>query len=150
MIAPTSPTVYNVGMSDPTPATSPSVAWVGWVLCAAVFMMLAGVLTVIEGLVALFNDDYYAEVGDAPVLFNLTTWGVIHVVLGVALVVVGYALFKGSRWAVPAAAGAIGLNIISHFLFAAANPAWALMAIAINGFTLWAVLVHGADTVEPH
>ena len=81
--------------------------------------------------------------------FNMTTWGIIHLVLGVGLVVVGYALLKGSEWANVAAAIILGLNIISTFLFASAYPAWAFILIAINGFTLWAVLVHGRRGDRP-
>ncbi len=136
-------------MSNASPRPTASTAWVGWIVCAAAFMMLAGVLGAIEGLVAIFNDDYYADVGGRLVIFNMTTWGVIHLVLGVGLVAVGYALLKGSQWATIAAAAVLGLNIISTFLFASAYPAWAFMLIAINGFTLWAILVHGREVTAP-
>ena len=49
--------------------------WVGWTLFAAVIMMLVGAFHVIQGLVALFKDEYYA-VGASGLVLNVRLHGV--------------------------------------------------------------------------
>ena len=61
--------------------------WVGWVVFAAVIMMVHGTFTAIQGLSALIRDEAYWVTnadGEVNVLtFNITTWGWIHLLLGI-------------------------------------------------------------------
>ena len=58
--------------------------WVGWVLFAAVIMFTAGFINIIEGLVALFKDDYYQVRPSGLVLkVDYTTWGWTLLIFGV-------------------------------------------------------------------
>src|SRR5262245_41054151 len=67
--------------------------WAGWVLFAAVIMMLLGTFHAIQGLVALFKDEYFAVDTSRLVLsVGYTTWGIVHVVFGVILVIAGISL----------------------------------------------------------
>ena len=78
------------------PATPPSGAAVGLILFAGIMMIMVGVFQAIQGVVALFNDTFYM-VGQKWVFsFNVTTWGWIHLLAGVVLVVAGYFLFQGA------------------------------------------------------
>ena len=53
--------------------------WVGWIGFAGVIMMMLGTFHAIQGLVALFNDEYYL-VGSSGLVVSLdyTAWGWIH------------------------------------------------------------------------
>ena len=74
--------------------------WVGWVLFAAVIMFTAGFINIIEGLVALFKDDYYQVRPSGLVLkVDYTTWGWTLLIFGAVLVVVGYGVAVGQTWA---------------------------------------------------
>ena len=53
--------------------------WVGWVYFAALLLILNGVFQTIMGIVALFNGQVYTVINDNVVLFNLATWGFVHI-----------------------------------------------------------------------
>ena len=58
--------------------------WVGWVVFAAVILMIHGTFTAIQGLSALFRDDaYWVTNGGNVLTFNVTAWGWIHLILGI-------------------------------------------------------------------
>ncbi|WP_253854956.1 DUF7144 family membrane protein [Prauserella alba] len=114
----------------------------GWVTFASIMLVLVGLFNVLFGLVALFEQDYYV-VGDAGLLvFDLTGWGWIHLVIGGAAVLAGVALTTGATWARAVAAGLAGLNALAQVAFLPAYPAWSLVAIALDVLVIWAVVVH--------
>src|SRR4051812_12690365 len=57
--------------------------WTGLVFFAAVMMILLGFFQAIEGLAAIFNDDYY-HVTQSGLLVNVdySVWGWVHLLLG--------------------------------------------------------------------
>src|SRR5439155_1998275 len=74
--------------------------WVGWVLFGAVIMFVAGFINIIEGLVALFKDDYYQVRPSGLVLHvNYTAWGWTLLIFGVVLAATGYGVAVGMTWA---------------------------------------------------
>jgi hypothetical protein len=83
-----------------TRATSESrtTGWVGWVFFAGVMVMILGTFQAIEGLVALFNDEYYV-VGSNGLVVSLdyTAWGWVHLIVGVLAVVIGFGVIAGNR-----------------------------------------------------
>ena len=64
-------------------ATS-ATGWVGWIAFGAVMMMMLGVLNAISGLAAIFNDAVFVSSSRGALIFNLTTWGWIHLILGLS------------------------------------------------------------------
>src|SRR5947209_4860173 len=48
---------------------------VGWIFFAAVIMIITGVLDLVEGLIAVFRDTYYALAPDQIIVFDTTAWG---------------------------------------------------------------------------
>ena len=60
--------------------------WVGLIVFAAFLMWLLGFFQAIAGFAAIVNDDYYKTAPDRLLLVNsYTTWGWIHLILGVAI-----------------------------------------------------------------
>jgi hypothetical protein len=122
-----------------------STAWVGWIWFAAVMMVLVGTFNVIYGLVALFEDRYYVVGPQGLLVFDLTQWGWIHLIVGAAAVVAGMALFSGALWARIIAVLLASVNAIAQLAFMPAYPAWSLIAIALDVVVIWAVIVHGDE-----
>lgn len=123
--------------------------WVGWVIFAGVMMLINGAFGAIAGFVALFKDDYY-QVGSNGLVLNVnyTTWGWIHIVLGVAIAIAGLALLVGQTWARVVAVIGASLSALTQFAFVAAYPLWALIMIAIDVFVIYAIVVHGREARE--
>jgi hypothetical protein len=137
---------------EPTPTTTreggfyekPS-RWGGWIIFAAVMMILVGALNAMHGLVAIFNDDWVVWTNRGDVYLDLTTWGWIHLGVGLAVVVAGFGLFTGNVLARAVAVLVAGVSIIANFLYMPAYPVWALTIIAIDVFVIYALTAHGRD-----
>jgi len=116
---------------------------VGWIWFASAITVLAGLFTVVEGLVALYDRDYYV-IGPAGLLvFSLAGWGWLHLVVGVLVVVTGIALSAGSQWARVLTVALAGFNALAQLTFLSAYPFWGTIVIALDVLVIWAVIVHG-------
>jgi hypothetical protein len=116
---------------------------------AGIFMVMAGSFHVIQGLVALFNDEFYVTTGDYLFRFDLTTWGWVHLIAGIVVASGGVALFQGAAWARALAVLLAGVSILANFLWMPYYPIWSLTLIAFNMFVIWAVTAHGRDIAKP-
>ena len=79
--------------------TEPNSAAVGLTVFAAVMLMMIGAFQAIAGLVALLNDEFYVVGAKYVFQFDVTTWGWIHLILGVLAAVAGYFVLSGAVWA---------------------------------------------------
>ena len=123
--------------------------WVGWVLFAAVILFIGGAVNIIEGLVALFKDDYYeVRPSGLVVHVNYTSWGWTLLAIGAALVLVGYGVAMGYTWARVTAVVLACLNAVVNLAFIAAYPVWALLVIALDVIVIYALVVHGREAKE--
>ena len=124
----------------------PASGWVGWVVFAAVFMIVIGAMNAIQGLAALFRDEaYWVTLGGSVVTFDVTTWGWIHLIFGILLVLVGVLLMRGSTFARVLGIALVSLNLIAQFSWATLYPFWSLIAIAIDVAIIYALIVHGRE-----
>ena len=62
-------------------------------------MMMLGVLNAISGLAAIFNDSLFVAGRNGILVFDVTVWGWIHLILGLVVVFTGFALMTGAMWA---------------------------------------------------
>ena len=130
------------------PATPPSGAAMGLILFAGIMMIMVGVFQAIQGVVALFNDTFYV-VGQKWVFsFNVTTWGWIHLLAGVVLVVAGYFLFQGAVWARVVGVSVAIISAVLSFMWLPYYPIWSILIIALDVFIIWALTVHGRDVAQ--
>ncbi|MGW6376780.1 DUF7144 family membrane protein [Rhodococcus sp. NPDC055112] len=106
---------------------------------AAVLLVTAGVLQVLQGIAAVGNDAVYTVGVDYTYKLDLSAWGWIHIVLGVAIALVGVALFGAGIWARTLAIVIAGLSIIANFLWLPYAPGWAVLVIALDVVVIWAV-----------
>jgi hypothetical protein len=123
----------------------PRSRWGGWIVFAAVMLLLVGTLNAIHGLVAIFNDEWVVWRNGADLYFDLTTWGWIHLIVGILLILTGLGLFSGNVLARTIAVLVAGLSLIVNFLYMPAYPVWALTIIAIDVFVIYALTAHGRD-----
>ena len=120
-------------MTTDTDYGSTGTAWTGWVIFAAVVMLVMGALDVIQGIAALVKDDVYLVTGSGLlVTSNFTAWGWSLIIWGIVLVITGGALFVGKEWARWVAIIAVIVNLIGQFAWFPAYPLWSLVAIALG------------------
>ena len=114
-----------------------------WLTFAAAYLLLAGGMTLIWGIVALGNKSAFRE--DGLVWSSLETWGWIAIGIGVLQILAGLMLL-GRQFAGQWLAGVLAVfGIFVHFLALGAYPVWSVIALVTNGLVLWAVTAHGDD-----
>jgi hypothetical protein len=111
----------------------------GWLVFAGVLMVFGGFMTLFAGIAAIANDDVFVATNDYVYRFDLTGWGWIHLILGIVIVLAGFALFQGATWARVVGVVLVGLAMIANFLWLPYAPFWAIVLIAIDGFVIWAL-----------
>jgi hypothetical protein len=120
--------------------------WTGWIVFAAVILFLGGLLQIMEGLVALFDEGYYAVGSDGLVVHvDYTVWGVVHLLVGTLACLIGIGLLTGNMVARGAAVFLAGFSALANLVFLAASPAWSLLIIALDIVVIYAVVVHGGE-----
>jgi hypothetical protein len=119
--------------------------WGGWIIFASVMLVIGGALNAMHGLVAIFNDEWVVWGNRANLYLDLTTWGWIHVAVGIVVVLAGFGLLTGNVLARALAVLVAGASIVANFLYMPAYPVWALTIIAIDVFVIYALTAHGRD-----
>jgi hypothetical protein len=124
-------------------------AWVGWIAFAGVIMALLGTFHVLEGIVALFKDDYFqVDRGGLTVEVDYTVWGWVHIVAGAIVATAGIFVFAGKLWARVVGVLVAMVSAIVNIGFLAAHPIWSVTMIAMSLLIIWALTVHGREIVE--
>ena len=65
---------------------------------AGIMLATLGVFQIFEAIAALANDDIYVKSVNYVFQFDLTTWGWIHLILGIVAVATGLGLMAGQTW----------------------------------------------------
>ncbi|PRZ03255.1 hypothetical protein BCE75_11468 [Isoptericola sp. CG 20/1183] len=115
----------------------------GFIVFAAVMMMLAGSFQAVAGLVGIFQDDFYVTTSNYLLRLDTTTWGWIHLLLGVLVLLVGFAVLSGRTWGRVVGIGLASLSALANFIFIPYYPVWSLVVIAVDVFVIWALAAHG-------
>jgi uncharacterized membrane protein len=108
-------------------------------------MMLAGTFQVLAGLVAIFENEFYATTKDYVFQFDATAWGWIHLLVGLALGLAGFGVLRGNLAARLVGIGLASLSAIANFLFIPYYPFWSMAVIALDIFVIWALAAHGGE-----
>jgi hypothetical protein len=115
----------------------------GWAEGGAVFagIMLAtlGVFQILEGIAAIAKDDVFVRGVNYAFEFDLTTWGWIHLLLGVVAVLTGIGLLMNQVWANILGLVIAVLSAFSSFAFLPYYPLWSLVLLGFDIFIIWAL-----------
>ena len=118
----------------------------GGVVFAAAMMIVIGVFQAIEGLVAIFDDDWYVVTRHYTFDLDVTAYGWIHLILGIVILLAGCALFAGKVWGGVLAIFLAILSAIANFFFIPYYPFWSITIIALCVWVIWSVTRPGAVT----
>jgi hypothetical protein len=114
-------------------------AWVGWVVFAAVTMVMIGVLNIIEGIVALVDNQRLVVAPDRLYVVNLRGWGWTVLISGVILLITGLGLFTANTAARIAAIVVVTLHAITQVGWLGAYPVWSVLMIVLDIVVLFAL-----------
>jgi hypothetical protein len=109
----------------------------GWASFAAVVLFMVGMLNFFWGLAGVLNSDVLTVGGTEVMLWSLTAWGWIHLLVGVLMVLTAVGLFAMQEWARWTAVFFAALNAIVQIAVITAFPIWSLLIIALNVIVIY-------------
>ncbi|MFC9787683.1 hypothetical protein [Rhodococcus sp. NPDC127528] len=116
-------------------------------IAAAILLLTVGILQIFQGISAVAKDNVLVVGPQYTYQFNITTWGWIHIVVGILIALTGFALLSGATWARIAAIFLAALSIIANFLWLPYYPLWSILIIALDVVVIWAVTTWDTDRV---
>src|SRR5262245_36219521 len=123
-------------------------AAVGWTAFAAFMMIIIGGWWLIAGLVALVNGDFFVEARKYIFQFSSTTWGWIHLIVGILVLLAGFGLFTGAVWARTVGVLMALLTTLVGFAWLPWYPFWAILIVIASIAVIWALTAHGRDIAQ--
>jgi hypothetical protein len=133
---------------SPTSQGSPTsgTRGVGGALFAGTLMIIGGFFWFLEGLAGVVHNAFYKPVQD---YYNIsaTTWGWVHMLLGILVLAAGFAVFAGQTWARVTGIILASVSAIVNFFFIPWYPVWAITIIAIDIWVIHALSVYQPDEI---
>jgi hypothetical protein len=128
--------------------TKQSSGWAGWAAFAGVFLVIAGILQVFDGLVALLRPTYYVVTQKGLAVLNFTSWGWIELIIGVVVLAAGFAILNGHIWGRVVGVIMAGLSLVANLMFIEAYPLWSIVIMVIDALIIYALVVHGGELAD--
>ncbi|MFE0647018.1 hypothetical protein ACFVZH_00320 [Streptomyces sp. NPDC059534] len=123
-------------------------AWAGGLtVFAAVMLALTGLVGIFRGIMAIAEDEVFVSTPNYVFKFDLTSWGWIHLALGLVALIVSFGLYRTATWARVAGVAIAALVMIANFLSMPYYPAWSIVMIAMSGFVIWALCAVRRDEI---
>ena len=124
-------------------APAPGNAWAtGLTMFAGVMLATVGLFQFFQGLAAIIRGSFYVVAPNNVYEFSTSSWGWIHLILGIVLAVTGFFVLTGQTWARMAGIVVAALSALSNFLFIPYYPVWALVIIALDVVVIWALATY--------
>jgi hypothetical protein len=113
----------------------------GWIVFAAIVMLIVGTIDFFEGLVAVIRKQYYVLTPNQIIVFDVKTWGWLTLLWGIVLLIAGLALWTGAGWARWFTIVVASINVVAQlgFLGSATYPLWALTGITLSIVVIYAL-----------
>jgi hypothetical protein len=116
-----------------------------WIAFAGVMMLILGSLDLLWGLAAVLNDEVVVVGGHGVIVFDITTWGWIQLVVGAAVVLTGLGLLVGhgaARWA---GIFLLAFNAVLQIVWFPAAPLWALLMITLDLVLIYQLCINWVE-----
>jgi hypothetical protein len=104
----------------------------GWAFFVGILLFMIGVFNIIWGLTALFDDKALTVGGQGVIVWDLTAWGWIHLLLGIVMVCTALGLFAGRGWARWTAIFFVMVNAFGQIAWIPVHPLWSVLIITLD------------------
>lgn len=105
-------------------------------------MVILGSLDAFWGLAAILNDEIVVVGGQGALIFDITTWGWIHLILGSLVALTGLGLISGNTAARVAGIFFVAVNAVAQIVWFPAAPLWAFLMIILDTVILYQLMVN--------
>lgn len=119
----------------------------GWVIFAAVMLLIVGVLNVIWGIAAIADSKFFIQ-DQKYILSNLNAWGWITLIIGALQLFAGFSLWSGNLYGRIVAIFVASLSALASLMSIPAYPFWSIAIFAIDIIIIYQVSLYGGAGVE--
>ncbi len=114
----------------------------GWVLFAAVIMVLVGAASAFQGLIAILDPTSVTTGDGTTIILDVSTWGWVHLVIGAFIVLAGLGVMAVRTWARIVGIVLAGINLLAQLASADAHPFWSMVVIVLDVVVIYALAVY--------
>jgi hypothetical protein len=100
-------------------------------------MFILGSLDALWGLAAIVNDDVVVVGGSGALIFDITTWGWVHLILGSIVALSGLGLISGNAAARVVGIFVVAVNAIAQIVWFPAAPLWSFLMIILDTIIIY-------------
>ncbi|HXV34416.1 MAG TPA: hypothetical protein VD769_10445 [Gaiellaceae bacterium] len=104
----------------------------GWAFFVGILLFIIGVFNIIWGLTAVFEDEAITVGEQGLIVWDLTAWGWIHLLIGVVQVAAALGLFGGRGWARWVAILFVMINAFGQIAWMPVYPLWSVLIITLD------------------
>jgi hypothetical protein len=120
----------------------------GWLTFAATLLIVSGIFKVLDALWAFKYDDEVDEQVQTIVFErDLSSWGVVWLVVGIVLILAGAAVITGAEWARWVGIVAAGLAAIAFLPWVYFEPFWTILSVSLAMLVVYALATYGGRHV---
>jgi hypothetical protein len=113
----------------------------GWIVFAATVLFMVGMFDAIWGLGAILNDQVVTVGGRGAIVWDITVWGWIHLLIGLVMIATSVGLFMMKGFARWFGIFFATLSAILQVGVLTAFPIWALIVIALDVVVIYQLTV---------
>ena len=115
----------------------------GWMLYASVLFFVAALSSLVWGLSALLNDDYFRA--DELLFGDLSLWGVVSLCAAAVQGTVAFLLLLRRRIGVTLGIVLAVVHATVTLFSVGAYPLWSVLLLVLDGLIIYGLTVHGDD-----
>ena len=130
-----------MSMSDRGPSMWAS----GWAMFAGLMMIMLGIFHAIAGFAEIIDPDSFVVTQKYVFKFDTSTWGWIHLIVGIVVFFAGFGIFSGRVWARTVGVILALVSAAAAFAWLPYVPFWSLLLIFVAISVIWALTTHGRD-----
>ncbi|WP_019146302.1 DUF7144 family membrane protein [Aeromicrobium massiliense] len=116
---------------------------------AGFMLAIVGLFQALQGLAAIGQDDIFVDGVAYTYELDVSTWGWIHLALGVLAFVVAIGFLMGAAWGRYAGIVLAVLGCLASFLFLPYYPWWSLAILLFNVAVVWALSTQLSRDMNP-
>lgn len=128
---------------------SASIGPSGWAAFAGVVLFVIGVFNVLYGLAAVLDGGKVivnaVDGNQTFLVWDVATWGWIHLAIGAIMVATSIGLFTVKEWARVVAIIFCVLSAIAHIGLITAFPLWSILIIVLDILVIYNLTVKGGE-----
>ena len=109
-------------------------------------MVILGSLDALWGLAAILNNEVIVVGGHGALIFDITAWGWIQLIVGLLVGLTGLGLLMGNEIARVLGVFLLALNAILQIVWFTAAPLWAILIIALDIIVIYQLVMGWAES----